>query len=180
MKTIMKICAYTAMTALAVGFGGCAKAQPDVACEKDQKRIAANLANFDDLDFNVYSGQKWDELSRSHAKDIVVHWPDGRTTKGIDVHIEDLKAMFVWAPDTRIEVHPIKVAQGEWTAVIGVIQGTFTRPMPIGDGKFIEPTGKSFKLTMSTFGHWNEDGTMDEEYLFWDNQEFMRQIGLGQ
>lgn len=22
-------------------------------------------------------------------------------------------------------------------------------------------------------------GTMDEEYLFWDNQEFMKQIGLG-
>jgi len=99
-------------------------------------------------------------------------------TKGIDVHIEDLKSTFVWAPDTRIETHPIKVAQGEWTAVIGVIEGTFTRPMPIGDGKFIEPTGKPFKLTMSTFGHWTKEGTMDEEYLFWDNQEFMCQIGL--
>ncbi|WP_345973499.1 ester cyclase [Sulfurimonas diazotrophicus] len=180
MKTIIKICALAAMVAFTAGFGGCAKVQPSVACEKDQERIAANLSNFDDLDFNVYSGQKWDELSRSHAKDIVVHWPDGRMTKGIGTHIEDLKGMFVWAPDTRIETHPIKVAQGEWTAVIGVIQGTFTRPMPIGDGKFIQPTGKSFKLTMSTFGHWTDEGTMDEEYLFWDNQEFMRQIGLGQ
>ncbi|UFS63580.1 ester cyclase [Sulfurimonas sp. HSL-3221] len=180
MKTIMKICALSVLAAFAAGLGGCAKVQPGVACEKDQERIAANLANFDDLDFNVYSGQKWDELSRSHAKGIVVHWPDGRTTKGIGIHIEDLKGMFVWAPDTRIETHPIKVAQGEWTAVIGVIQGTFTRPMPIGEGKFIQPTGKSFKLTMSTFGHWTDKGTMDEEYLFWDNQEFMRQIGLGQ
>jgi hypothetical protein len=32
---------------------------------------------------------------------------------------------------------------------------------------------------MATIGHWR-DGVMDEEYLFWDNQEFMRQIGLGQ
>ena len=31
---------------------------------------------------------------------------------------------------------------------------------------------------MATFGHW-KDGVMDEEYLFWDNQEFMKQIGLG-
>jgi hypothetical protein len=23
------------------------------------------------------------------------------------------------------------------------------------------------------------DGVMDEEYLFWDNQEFMKKIGLG-
>ena len=47
----------------------------------------ANLANFDDLDFNIYSGQKWDELGKSHSQDITVHWPDGRTTKGIQTHI---------------------------------------------------------------------------------------------
>jgi hypothetical protein len=51
--------------------------------------------------------------------------------------------------------------------------------MPIGDGKSIPPTGKAFKLRMATFGRWNVQGTMDEEYLFWDNQEFMQQIGLG-
>lgn len=86
---------------------------------KTQQMEQANLANFDDLDFNVYSGQKWDELGKSHSKDIVVHWPDGRTTTGIEPHIEDLKAMFVFAPDTRIKEHPIKIASGEWTAVAG-------------------------------------------------------------
>lgn len=34
------------------------------------------------------------------------------------------------------------------------------------------------KLTMATVGHWNEDGVMDEEYLFWNNQALMQQIGL--
>jgi hypothetical protein len=33
---------------------------------------------------------------------------------------------------------------------------------------------------MATIGHWNEDGVMDEEYLFWDNLTFMRQIGLAE
>lgn len=136
-----------------------------------------HLELFDDLDYNVFSGQKWDELGRSHAQDIIVHWPDGRTTVGIDAHIEDLKAMFVFAPDTRIEVHPIRIASGKWTAVMGVIEGTFTEPMPIGDGKAIEPTGKAFELPMATIGRW-EGGTMAEEWLFWDNQAFMRQIGL--
>ena len=37
------------------------------------------------------------------------------------------------APDTRIETHPVRFGQGEWTGVIGVIEGTFTEPMPIGD-----------------------------------------------
>jgi hypothetical protein len=31
---------------------------------------------------------------------------------------------------------------------------------------------------MATIGHW-KNSAMDEEYLFWDNQEFMKQIGLG-
>jgi predicted ester cyclase len=57
--------------------------------------------------------------------------------------------------------------------------GAFTRPMPTGNGKTIPPTGKTFKLTMVTIGHW-KDGVMDEEWLMWDNQSFMKQIGLAQ
>ena len=164
--------------ALWLSTSGCA-AQAPTRDDGEQTQLVANLANFDDLDYNVFSGQKWADLHRSHSQNITVHWPDGHATQGIDKHIEDLKAMFVWAPDTRIKEHPVKVAQGEWTAVIGIMEGTFTQPMPIGDGKTIPPTGKAFKIRMSTFGRWNSQGTMDEEYLFWDNQEFMKQIGLG-
>ena len=141
--------------------------------------VKAHIDVFDDLDYNVFSNQKWTELHRSHSADITVHWPDGHATRGIERHIEDLKAMFVWAPDTRIQEHPVKLGQKDWTAVIGVMEGTFTQPMPIGGGKAIPPTGKAYKITMATIGHW-KDGVMDEEYLFWDNQEFMKQIGLGQ
>jgi hypothetical protein len=119
--------------------------------EAQQKEAERNLATFDDLDFNVFSGQRWDDLHKSHAANVVVHWPDGHTTQGIEKHIDDLKAMFVWAPDTRIEVHPIKVAQKDWTAVVGVMEGTFTKPMPLGDGRSIPLTGKAYKITMATF-----------------------------
>ncbi|GAB3348692.1 ester cyclase [Lysobacter tyrosinilyticus] len=138
---------------------------------------AKNLANFDDLDFNVYSNQKWDELSKSHAPDIVVHWPDGRITTGIEPHIADLKQQFVFAPDTKIKTHPIKIAQDNYTAVTGVMEGTFSQPMPTPDGRSIPPTNKPFKLEMVTIGRW-ENGVMKEEWLFWDNQAFMKQIGL--
>lgn len=136
-----------------------------------------NLETFDDLDFNVFTNQKWNELGHSHAKDVIVHWPDGHVTKGIDVHIEDLKTLFVFAPDTRILQHPIRIAMGEWTAVMGVMEGTFTKPMPLPDGTFIEPTGKSFILPMATLAHWKGE-TMDEEWLFWDNQSYFSQLGL--
>jgi hypothetical protein len=65
-----------------------------------------NLDKFDDLDYNVFSGQKWDELGRSHLKDILVHWPDGHTSKGIDTHINDLKTMFVYAPEAHSRHNP--------------------------------------------------------------------------
>ena len=144
-----------------------------------EQSVKAHIATFDTLDFDVFTHQKWDRLHESHSQDIVVHWPDGHQTRGIDKHIEDLKAMFVYAPDTRIEVHPVKFGSGEWTSVIGVMEGTFTQPMPTPDGKTIPPTGKPFKLEMCTVGHW-KGGVMDEEYLFWDNLTFMKQIGLAQ
>ena len=141
--------------------------------------LSKNLATFDELDYTVFSNQQWARLHESHAKDIKVHWPDGHVTVGIDKHIQDLSAMFVYAPDTRIKEHPISFGNnnGQWTAVTGVFEGTFTKPMPIGNGMFIQPTGKTFKLPMCTIGHW-KDGVMIEEWLFWDNQAYMKQIGL--
>ena len=147
--------------------------------EEAERLVKAHLDIFDDLDYNVFTNQKWTELHRSHSQDILVHWPDGHTTKGIEKHIQDLSDMFVYAPDTRIKLHTVKFGQGEWTAVIGVMEGTFSQPMPIGEGKTIAPTGKAYKLGMATIGHWNKQGVMDEEYLFWDNQSFMNQLGLG-
>jgi SnoaL-like polyketide cyclase len=146
--------------------------------EAREQQAAHQLELFDDLDFHVFSGQKWDEFPKSHAKDIKVYWPDGHFTTGLDKHLEDLKVMFVYAPDTRIEEHPIKIGNGEWTAVYGIMIGTFTKPMPLPDGTSIPPTGKAFRLPMATIGHWGTEGVMTEEYLFWDNATYMKQLGL--
>ena len=137
----------------------------------------ANLANFDDLDFNVYTGAHWDQFHRSHAEDIVVHYPDGSTTTGLADHLNVLRPQFEFAPDTRISSHPIRIAQGDMTAVMGVFEGTFTQPMRMANGQAIAPTGRSFRLNMTTLARW-ENGVMVEEWLFWDNKTFMQQTGL--
>jgi SnoaL-like polyketide cyclase len=152
---------------------------PPPAHERQAPAVERHLKTFDVLDFDVFSNQKWDRLHESHAKDIVVTWPDGHETNGIEKHIEDLKALFVFAPDITIKVHPVRFGSGTWTAVTGVMTGTFTRPMPTPDGKSIEPNGKRFAIGMATIGHW-KGKTMDHEWLFWDNQDFMKQIGLAQ
>ena len=147
----------------------------------DNKQLTEErLRRFDSLDFQFYSNQMWDSLAISHDANIKVYYPDGTTTTGLfPQHIDMLKPMFVFAPDTKITSHPVKFGTGEWTTAIGELEGTFSKPMPIGNGRTIPPTGKKFKLSMCTVGHW-KDGKMIEEYLFWDNQSFMKQIGLAQ
>ncbi|MGJ8527916.1 ester cyclase [Maritalea sp.] len=137
----------------------------------------SHIDKFDVLDFEVFSGQQWERLHESHDENIIVTWPDGHSTTGIEVHISDLKNMFVFAPDISIKTHPVKIGSGDWTTVIGVMSGTFSEPMPIGEGQFIEPTGRTFELKMATVGFW-QDGLMIHEWLFWDNDTFYRQLGL--
>ena len=88
-----------------------------------------------------------------------------------------MKAFFVYAPDARVSAHKVETATGEWSSIVGIMEGTFTQPMPSPDGKTIAPTGKPYMAVFSAVDHW-KDGVIDEEYLFWDNLTFMRQVGL--
>ncbi|MBC7933824.1 MAG: ester cyclase [Rhizobacter sp.] len=137
------------------------------------------LSKADTLGYHVFSNQDWTRLHETHAKNIKVTWPDGHSTIGIDDHITDLKSMFVFAPNTSIKDHPIKFGSGNMTCVTGTMTGTFSVAMPMGFGKFIPPTGKSFVLPMCTVGKW-KDGVMIEEYLFWDNKTYMDQLEIEQ
>jgi predicted ester cyclase len=145
---------------------------------KSDETVAANLKTFDTLDFDVYSNQKWERLGESHAPDVKVYYPDGHTTEGLDAHIAELKQTFFFAPDTRIKEHPIKLGSGNMTAVTGVFEGTFTKPLPDGKGGIIPATGKAFKVQMATVSIW-KDGRIIEEHLYLDNATFFKQIGLG-
>jgi hypothetical protein len=147
--------------------------------EDDETTTNAELATFDALDYEVFSNRNWDRLRESHATEIIVYWPDGHQTQGLEQHIKDLDMMFVYAPDTKIKVHPLRFGRDGYTCVTGIMTGTFAAPMPVGDGKFIQPTGNTFSLPMCTVGHW-KDGIMVEEWLFWDNATYLKQLGIGQ
>ncbi|MGD1835393.1 MAG: polyketide cyclase, partial [Nitrososphaeraceae archaeon] len=61
---------------------------------------------------------------------------------------------------------------------IGVTKGTWSNPMILTNGTVLQPTGKSFEMKIATLIKWN-DGKIEEEHLFWDNEEWNKQIGLG-
>lgn len=139
--------------------------------------VKANLVRFDKLDFDAFSNQNWTLFNEIHTPDVKVIWPDGRQTTGIEQHDKDVKAFFAYAPDTKIKVHPIKFGSGNWTAATGIMIGTFSKPMSLANGSIIQPTGKPFNVTLATIAKWN-NGRITEEHLFWDNNAFMKQIGL--
>lgn len=192
--TTFKVVAALLVVAATLTFTSCTSSSNNTELEAKVKSLEAELKKFTDekavteqrllafdtLDYEFYSGQQWDKFNHSHADNIKVYYPDGHVTEGLyPNHIDMLTPMFSFAPDTKIKEHPVRFGSGDWTAVIGVMEGTFSKPMPIGNGKTIPATGKKFKLSMTTIGHW-KDGKMIEEYLFWDNQSFMKQIGLAQ
>jgi SnoaL-like polyketide cyclase. len=147
--------------------------------KSEMERVQENLKRFDQLDFDAYSQRKDMKLFRDlHCPDVKVVFPDGRTTHGIDQHVTDINGLFNGTPDSRITAHPIAFGSGEWTATTGVLEATFSEPMKLADGKSIAPTGKKVKIPMATIARW-ENGCIAEEHLFWDNAEYMRQLGLG-
>ena len=108
MQTTLKATLVAAVIGLAAG--SVLAAEPPTTAEKAippllqelskyqdaETTVNKNLGTFDTLDFDVYTHQKWDRLHESHAPDILVHYPDGHTTKGLDAHIAELKPMFVF------------------------------------------------------------------------------------
>lgn len=157
--------------------------------------VISNLRRFDQLDFDAFSKQDWKLFNEIHCNDVVVKFPDGRETKGIKQHQQDIAGMFVATPDMRVSAHPVSLGathwastspeqrssaatmkQGDWTATVGVLEGTFTKPMKMGD-KTVEPTGKKLKLPMVTVARWHK-GCIAEELLFWDNAAYLQQLGI--
>lgn len=148
-----------------------------IPSEIEKANVQANIERFDYLDFVSFNEQDWEAFNEIHASDVLVGWPDGRETHGTEEHSVDVEFVFSYAPDIQITDHPINFGQGPWTAGMGIVEGTFTEPMILPDETVIEPTGNKFRYTMITIAKW-QDGQIIEEYLFWDNAEVARQMGI--
>lgn len=74
--------------------------------------------------------------------------------------------------------YDVQFGQGEWTVALGKLSGTFTQPMTLPGGTPVEPTGKSFLTFFTTIAHWKNEQMIDE-YVLFDLQDIMVQIGVG-
>ena len=113
-----------------------------VVAQTPQER--ANLDRFDELDFNAWNNRNWTLFSEIHTPDVLVVDFSGNTTRGIEQHLQWATAFTSAQPESKVLVHPIKIAAGNWTAATGTLPGNHT---------------------MITLAHW-QDGRIAEEYLF--------------
>jgi len=152
---------------------GCSEARAE---ETDP--VAKHLELFDQLDFEAYSKQDWDLFRQIHCDDVVVSDSMGNSSKGIDAHVAAMQQVFSWAPDSHVVDHPIKIGQGDYTAVTGHTHLTFTKPMPLPDGTTLPPTGKASDGTMVTIARWRGNCIAEEQLFFPDSSVSGHQLGL--
>ncbi len=101
-----------------------------------------NLELFDRVDFEAWNGPDWDLFRQLHTEDVFVDM-SGQQTEGIDAHVDMCRQIREENPGMTVQDHPIKMAQGEWTCVIGDIAGG---------------------QRMFTVARWR-DGAISEEYI---------------
>ncbi len=148
------------------------------AHEAERAATAKHLAIFDELDLVAFNNRDMERIKQIHADNVRVYNPDGTITEPMEPHAEELQFLFDTF-DFKVAEHIVGFGYGEWTAGISISQGNWVKQIALPDGTVLQPSGKPVSLKIATIARW-EDNRIAEEYLFWDNAEWNRQIGLGQ
>jgi outer membrane murein-binding lipoprotein Lpp len=188
MKTlIITICALTMISLI-----GCASTtnidslqakidelQTQVDAHKAERVATENhLKIFDELDLVAFNNRDMARIKQIHAEDVKVYNPDGTiTTPMTPYHADELQFLFDTF-DFKVADHIVGFGYGEWTAGISISEGKWVKPLTMPDGTVLQPTGKTLRIKIATIARW-ENSRIAEEYLFWDNADWNRQIGLG-
>jgi len=130
---------------------------------------------------DAWNARDWDAFDRLHDPECVVYWPgrEAEPTHGGQDHRAEAIAFCDAFPDNKVKNQPNDglFSEGDFTCFVTRFTGTFPAPLKQPDGSGVEPTGKSFDVLYSTAAQWG-DGRIIEEYLFYDNGTFLKQIGL--
>jgi hypothetical protein len=155
-----------------------------VSVSDEKKLVERNLNLMKTLDDAWNAGPKsplWETFRKRHTEDVAVFWPGGAPpTKGRHNHDLEAVEFFKSFPDNHLVNNPYKFffGQGDYTCTVADFSGTMKGPMRGTDGKVVQPTNKKFHLEFCTIAHWNKDGEILEERLFYDLMGMLKQIGL--
>jgi len=142
----------------------------------ERAQTATHLAIFDELDLVAFNDRDMKRIGEIHADNVIVHNPDGTQTSPFPPHSEELDFLFDTF-DFKVAEHIVGFGFGEWTAGISISEGQWVKPFTLPNGTVLQPTNKKVRIKIATIARW-ENGRIAEEYLFWDNADWNRQIGL--
>lgn len=132
---------------------------------EDQNKAIARAAFFDYLNHRDF--KRFEEV---HAKNFVKH-DNSRPAENLAEEMEDAKGQFDSSSDLKFTENWM-IAEGDKVAVCFTAKGTH-------DGEFqgVPATGKRFELSGMTVWRF-VDGKIAEEWLFFDELDLYRQLGL--
>jgi hypothetical protein len=87
-----------------------------------EDQINAHLKAMDDFDFEGSNNTDWQGVfAEQHTVDVYLDFKGQDPTRGIDEHIDAMKAFVESAGGTppKVVSHPIAFGSGEWTCVVG-------------------------------------------------------------
>ncbi|WP_431959556.1 ester cyclase [Actinacidiphila sp. bgisy160] len=110
------------------------------------------------------------------SEDFAFHGPDG------DLGFEELSSFFSQMRNAftdyyceRYEIVSAGNLIGCRTEMGGIFENPFD-PTPVGT---VQPHGKKVTLTLINMFRYDEDGRLAEEWVQYDNLEWLRQLGVG-
>lgn len=122
----------------------------------------------------AYNAKDVDKRKALESPDIEVTMPGGMLLQGPDQVMEVVKVFWEALPDGEIVTENQYVA-GDIVVAEGAVHGTHTGPFraPMGE---IPPTGNKVTLRFATVKE-VKDGKLVSERLYFDQLEFLQQLG---
>src|SRR6185312_10621511 len=87
-----------------------------------EEQVGRNTKGMDDLDFDGWNKADWNGVfADHHTSDVLVDWKGQEPTRGVQAHIDAMKAYVdaVGGTPPQITSHPILFGSGEWTCAVG-------------------------------------------------------------
>ncbi len=125
--------------------------------------------------FTAYNQGNWAVVDNSFKTDFVSHSPFGMLDR--TSMVADLTRLRGALPDMSASVEAL-ITEGNWTAALYTLRGTFTNSFVAGETITTPPTGQPLNLLIVTFYRFDEQGLVAEAFELYDSLNFMTQLGL--
>ena len=116
-------------------------------------------------------------ITNLYAQDAVMIQPnEAAPVRGHDALLKNYETIYKAFPDWKVDFSMV-ICSGDTIVFEGVGAGTFTGPLATPEGE-VAPTGKKASLKFVMLAKISPDGLIAEDRTYFDNMEYMKQLGL--